>query len=104
VVRLDGEWANASAGESYPSGNGTAGGDFSFRINLLGGDVSGDGQINALDLSFIKQRLNRTATNPGTSGATYSSFADLTADGLIHARDLPAAKHPPNPRPPACGP
>ena len=50
---LDGEWANASAGESYPSGNGTAGGDFSFRINLLGGDVSGDGQINALDLSFI---------------------------------------------------
>ena len=98
---LDGEWANASAGESYPSGNGTAGGDFSFRINLLGGDVSGDGQINALDLSFIKQRLNRTATNPGTSGATYAPFGDLTGDGLINALDLSAAKQRLNLRLPA---
>jgi hypothetical protein len=89
---LDGEWTDSSAAESYPSGNGTAGGDFSFRLNVLGGDVTGDGQVNALDLSFIKQRLNRTALNPGVTGATYSPFADIDANGSINALDLSAAK------------
>jgi hypothetical protein len=89
---LDGEWTDSSAAESYPSGNGTLGGDFSFRLNVLGGDVTGDGQVNALDLSFIKQRLNRTALNPGVTGATYSPFADIDANGSINALDLSAAK------------
>ena len=92
VAGLDGEWSNGSATESYPSGDGLAGGDFDFRINVLAGDATQDGVINALDTAFIKQRLNRTAPNPGTTGATYSVFADLTADGSINALDLAAAK------------
>ena len=104
VTNFDGEWANASAAESYPSGNGTAGGDFDFRLNVLRGDATQDGVVNALDLSFIKQRLNRTATNPGSGGAVYSVFGDLTADGSINALDLSAAKQRLNNRLPTADP
>src|SRR5207247_2381662 len=90
VTGLDGEWADST--DTFPSGDGTAGGDFAFRLNVLRGDATQDGQVNALDLSFIKQRLNKTATNPGTTGAVYSVFADLTDDGSINALDLSAAK------------
>src|SRR5213079_2851642 len=74
-----------------PSGDGIPGGDFAFRFNVLRGDATQDGRVNALDLSFIKQRLNKSATNPGTV-APYSPFADLTADGTINALDLSAAR------------
>ena len=92
VPALDGEWQNASAAESFPSGDGTAGGDFDFRMNILTGDATGDGRVNALDLAFGKQRLNRTATNPGTGAGAYSVFADATGDGRINALDLAATK------------
>ena len=102
---LDGEWFNplpvTPAGDAYPSGDGVAGGDFNFRVNVLGGDATQDGVVNALDLSFIKQRLNRTATNPGSGGAVYSVFGDITADGTINALDLSAAKQRLNRRLPA---
>ena len=61
---LDGEWegvATAASGQQYPSGDGTAGGDFRFPFNTLAGDVNGDGRINAFDLADVKRRLNRTA-------------------------------------------
>ena len=48
------------------SGDGTAGGDFDFRFNVLRGDANQDGAVNALDLGQLKAKLNRTATNPGT--------------------------------------
>jgi hypothetical protein len=43
-------------------------------------------------LSFIKQRLNLTATSSVTRLATYSPFADLNADGIINSLDVSAAK------------
>ena len=89
VAGLDGEWADGT--DTFPSGDGIPGGDFAFRFNVLRGDATQDGRVNALDLSFIKQRLNKTATNPGTV-APYSPFADLTADGSINALDLSAAR------------
>ena len=95
MAGLDGEWNNppgTPTGDAFPSGDGTIGGDFNFRVNVLRGDATQDGRVNALDLSFIKQRLNKTATNPGTTGAVYSPFADLTADGSINALDLSAAR------------
>ena len=61
-------------------------------MNVLGGDATQDGVVNALDLSFIKQRLNRTSTNPGSGGAVYRVFGDITADGRINALDLSGAK------------
>lgn len=84
--------SNGDAAESFPSGDDSPGGDFDFRLNVLGGDATGDGTVNALDLSFIKQRLNRIATNPGQGSAAYSVFADLTSDGQINALDLAAVK------------
>ena len=90
VPGLDGEWTDGA--DTFPSGNGVLGGDFSFRVNVLGGDATQDGVVNALDLSFIKQRLNRTSVNPGSGGAVYSVFGDITADGRINALDLSGAK------------
>ena len=98
VTGLDGEWVTAQA---YPSGNGTAGGDFSFRLNVLRGDANQDGFVNALDLGQIKSKLNRTATNPGTGVSGYTPFHDLNADGQINALDLGIAKARLNTRLPA---
>ena len=89
VSSLDGEWV---AGQAYPSGNGTVGGDFDFRLNVQRGDANQDGSVNALDLGQLKSKLNRTATNPGTGTSAYSPFADLNADGQINALDLGIAK------------
>jgi hypothetical protein len=87
---LDGEWANGT--DQYPSGDGAAGGNFNFALNVLAGDVNGDGGVNALDLGQIKARLNRTTTTPGAGNTGYTVFADLTSDGRINALDLGAAK------------
>ena len=92
ISGLDGEWQNSSPGQSYPSGDGRVGGDFDFRVSILGGDATGDGRVNALDLASIKQRLARSATSPGSGSAAYSGFADLNADGQINALDVAVAK------------
>jgi CSLREA domain-containing protein len=86
---LDGDWV---AGQAYPSGNGAAGGDFDFRLNVLRGDANQDGAVNALDLGQLKAKLNRTATNPGAGATGYTVFADLNADGQINALDLGIGK------------
>jgi hypothetical protein len=91
VGGLDGEWADSA--DAYPSGNGTAGGDFSFRLNVLRGDANQDGSVSALDLGQLKAKLNKNATtNQGTGAGAYSVFADLNADGQISALDLGVAK------------
>jgi hypothetical protein len=92
VSAFDGDWQNGSAGQAYPSGNGSIGGDFDFRVNVLGGDANGDGRVNALDIAFIKQRLARSATSPGAGSTAYSIFADLNADGQVNALDVAIAK------------
>ena len=48
---LDGEWTDGS--KSYPSGNGTAGGDFNFHFNALPGDVTQSGTVNGLDINLV---------------------------------------------------
>ena len=90
VAGLDGEWADGA--DAYPSGDGAAGGDFTFRLNVLAGDVTGEGAVNALDMALLKQKLGSTATNPGTGGAAYSVFADVAGDGALNALDLAAVK------------
>jgi hypothetical protein len=88
---LDGEWVNAA--DAYPSGDGTPGGDFLFRFNVLVGDVVGDGIVNALDVAAVKQRLTR---RPGDGVVdprrSYSVFADVNTDAVINALDVAAVK------------
>jgi hypothetical protein len=49
--------------------------------------------VNALDLSFVRAKLNKTATNPGTGATAYSPFADVNPDGQINALDLSAVRN-----------
>jgi hypothetical protein len=98
VPRLDGEWTNGAG--TYPSGNNRFNGDFDFHLNVLRGNATGDDAVNALDLSYIRQRLNKTATNSG-AGLVFSPFADITAVGAINALDLSAARQRLNGRLPA---
>ena len=92
---LDGEWDNdpeADPPETYPSGDGTAGGDFLFRLDALPGDVTGDGRVDALDLADVKRRLARRAGDGATGDSAYSVFADVTGDAVISALDVAAVK------------
>ena len=61
-----------------------------FRANVLAGDATRDGRVNALDLADVKRRLNSTTTS--NAGAGYSPFADVNGDGRINALDLAAVK------------
>src|SRR5205085_4636698 len=86
---LDGEWDHA---QGFPSGDGTAGGAFVFRFNVLPGDVNGDGRVLADDFSAVKRRSFSSITNPGTGAAAYSIFHDIDGSGSILANDFSAAK------------
>jgi hypothetical protein len=78
---LDGEWTNASSAQLYPSGNGTPGGAFSFRFNVLPGDVNSSGRVDSTtDLEMV---LNLRGNRVGS--ANYSIFADLDGDGRIQS-------------------
>jgi len=88
--RLDGEWTNPTSttqanSSAYPSGNGTAGGDFLFRFNVLPGDVDHSGKVILADYSAVVSRNNAT---PGDS--TYSVFADVNGSGKITLADASA--------------
>jgi hypothetical protein len=89
-LALDGEWSDGAS--AFPSGDGTPGGDFAFRINVLPGDATRDGVVNALDLAQIKRRLFRRPGDGVVGAAAYSPFADVTGDRVINALDLGAIK------------
>ena len=88
---LDGEWNNA--GDTFPSGNGTAGGDFRFRINVLPGDTSRNGTVVAEDFSDVKNRFFRTTAQPGPAGPSqYNVFRDVDGSNAILANDFSLVK------------
>jgi cyclophilin family peptidyl-prolyl cis-trans isomerase len=84
--RLDGEWTNPAStadtsGSAYPSGNGAAGGDFHFRLNVLPADATQDGVVSFSDLSKLLAHYGIK------SGATWSQ-GDFTGDGAVNFTDL----------------
>jgi hypothetical protein len=81
-ARLDGESTGV-----FPSGNGTPGGDFAFRIDILPGDADRDGRVTALDLTGVRQRLFRTTADVATGSRAYSPFHDLDGTGGINSAD-----------------
>ncbi|MAE64843.1 MAG: hypothetical protein CMJ18_11295 [Phycisphaeraceae bacterium] len=80
---LDGEWTDTS--DVYPSGDGSAGGDFGFRLDVLPGDVDGSGQVGADDLQII---LVNFATGPPAPIPLADLRADLGGDLGTGADDL----------------
>ena len=83
---LDGEWVNSS---STASGNGTAGGDFSFQFNVLPGkavQVLPSGNYSNATVDFNPDGLAIINAQPGfiEDGfveAPYTIFADLNGSG-----------------------
>jgi hypothetical protein len=82
---LDGEWTDSS--DTYPSGNGTAGGDFQFRLNVLAGDADGSTGVNVIDYSQIGMKNGKNAGDEG-----YSIRHDVNANGSITMDDYYACR------------
>ncbi|MAE68000.1 MAG: hypothetical protein CMJ18_27425, partial [Phycisphaeraceae bacterium] len=76
---LDGEWVDASR---VLSGDGAAGGDFTFTFNVAVGDIDRDGAAAITDVAPL-----RAADGTTTGAAGYSIFADLDANGVVDAAD-----------------
>ena len=74
-IALDGDWTNGA--HEYPSGNGTAGGDFNFAFNVLPADANQDGIVNSQDLAIISSSW----LGAGPTG-------DVNADGIVNSQDL----------------
>ena len=57
--KLDGEWVNSV---STTSGDGTAGGAFEYRFDILIGDLNGNGEVSPLDFAPISFFLSQPTT------------------------------------------
>jgi fibronectin type 3 domain-containing protein len=78
---LDGEWTTGSSG--YPSGDGTTGGDFNFRFNILPGDVDQNGAVNSLDGANVRLHFLQYANMAG-----YNPLYDTLGKGEITGVDF----------------
>jgi len=101
--RLDGEWTDATS--TYPSGNGSSGGEFQMRINVLPGDADGNGTTGWGDLGVLSALFGVAAAG---------GKADFDGDGVVDAADyitlkrnfgrsLPAPPQAPAAAPPVSG-
>jgi hypothetical protein len=79
---LDGEWTN---NVSTVSGNGTAGGDFEFLINVLPGDVNATSSVMYSDQLQVTQLNGKTTLDTG-----YIAFRDIDGSGTIDTADRDA--------------
>ena len=81
AVSLDGEWQNGIT--TTTSGNGVAGGDFSFQMNVLTGDVNRDGLVGSADTGLLFPALGL-----GIGADSYTVFADINGSGTVAVNDL----------------
>jgi hypothetical protein len=86
---LDGDWTDGV--DVFPSGDGTVGRSaedvehFFFRLNVLRGDVDGDGHLTRFD---VLETLFAQGVSAGDAG--YDPRRDVDADGQIGLSDLRA--------------
>ncbi|MEX0587083.1 MAG: dockerin type I domain-containing protein, partial [Pirellulales bacterium] len=85
---LDGDWVNPDSFgdtnpliDSFPSGNGTSGGDFLFRITVLRGDVNRDGIVSRPDHAQLTESYGMS------SGATWE-HGDMDGNGAVNLYDV----------------
>ncbi len=88
---LDGEWVNPAtlttgnvAESEFPSGNGTAGGDFQFVFTILAGDLDLNGSVNSTDAQWLFYYMNNY---PGQGNQPFS-HGDFNGDGLVTTVDV----------------
>ena len=82
---LDGDWTNPAGtppagGRAFPSGNGTAGGDFVFSLRTLPGDFDRNGAVNLTDFGVIRSHF-------GGFGKTVLQ-GDTNGDGTVNLADF----------------
>jgi hypothetical protein len=75
---LDGNWVDGA--DAYPSGDGSPGGDFEFRLNILPGDASGNGVVDVSDLGALATNFNQSPRGPRDG--------EFTGDGMVDVSDL----------------
>jgi hypothetical protein len=78
--RLDGEWADGSS--AFPSGNGSEGGGFQFRLNVLPGDVNQSEKVTLADYVTVRSRNNAEPGEPD-----YDVLYDVNGSGKITLAD-----------------
>ena len=96
---LDGEWTNptsttSTSGSVYPSGNGTAGGNFDFRFNVLPGDANQDSVVDVTDLGSVGRIGSRPARGGRRAISTatgWSTSPTLEPSGRTGKRLCPRA-------------
>ena len=86
---LDGEWTNPTSysqvgsTSTFPSGDGTAGGSFAFRFDVLPGDSTG-GSLGKVNVADINQTKSRSALPE-----TISSYrSDFDGNNLVNVADI----------------
>ncbi len=83
---LDGEWTTSS---STLSGNGTAGGDFNFRLNVVPGDANRGLTTTSADVIQVR---NAQGTTPA-GGGLYTYYKDLNGSASITSADVIQARN-----------
>jgi hypothetical protein len=62
-------------------------------VNVLPGDATGDGRVNALDMAEVKRHLNGRVPDPGgLPDGVYSVFSDIDTSGHINALDVASVR------------
>ena len=84
-IALDGEWTDEAS--TYPSGDGTPGGDFQFRFNVLPGDADQSWWVTGPDWGRIRLQLGKLPGDPG-----YSILYDVDGSGWITGPDWGRAR------------
>ena len=94
LLDVDGGPDGVASGDTPLDGDndGTPGGDFRLRIDILPGDADLSGSVLANDFSDVKRKFFSTTTNPGTGPAAYSAFHDVDGSGAILANDFSEVK------------
>jgi hypothetical protein len=87
---LDGDWSNPAApgiAGQFPSGNGTPGGNFLLRLNVVAADVTRDGRVDAIDLLRVRTRVGTSVGSPGSGAGAYDVLYDVNGDGNLNIVD-----------------
>lgn|GEM_PF-3432479 len=95
--RLDGEWTNDTSSFATGSGNGTAGGDFSFRMHVLPGDANRLGNEVTGTGVGEDQTLVENANNKqilfNTAELGYTIFLDVNGSAKVDPFDVTAVRN-----------
>ncbi|MBI2826658.1 MAG: hypothetical protein HYX69_18450 [Planctomycetia bacterium] len=100
-TKLDGEWTNYAT--PYPSGNGSAGGDFSFRLNVLSADVNQDNIVDVSDIQAIAAHYLEAFPRADINGSNLVDISEIQAVAINYLHTGGGAGGPAGASEPAAG-